>query len=309
MRSPARTMPWSSAIRMCNKGTSLRDVEPDTRSASRGRSDSELATDQARTLGHSRQADAAAFGLRGRVEALPLSRTRNSTPCDGNTRSSKSTKWRRSAGRCSRAPPAPRGRSPSAAPPSRLGYAFVCRTAWMPVCSLKRASWPSIAAIRPRSSSDGRPQLARQPQQLLHRLVHQALQRADLRGQLLRRLFAQRLQAQQDGGERLVHLVVQVAREPPALLLLGAQHQAPGAASLVLDAAKQAAEGDREPLDLLDVRARDDELGGRAGPDRSPRDARSGSRAARSGAAAGSCSRSARAGSRSRSRRSAGAGR
>ena len=75
IRRPERTIPWSSAIRMWSIWSSLRDVEPDTRTASGGGSDSQLPTNQTRTLGHSRQADAPSVrpgGSRAGVEALAV---------------------------------------------------------------------------------------------------------------------------------------------------------------------------------------------------------------------------------------------
>ncbi len=57
---------------------------------------------------------------------------------------------------------------------------------------------------------------------------------------------------QQDRRQGLVDLVVQVAREPAALLLLGAQHEPPAAQPLLLDAPEQAAEGRRQTIHLLE---------------------------------------------------------
>ena len=61
----------------------------------------------------------------------------------------------------------------------------------------------------------------------------------------------ERLEAQQDGGERLIHLVVEVARDALALLLLGAELEPARSPALRLDAREQVGEGVREPLDLL----------------------------------------------------------
>jgi hypothetical protein len=63
-------------------------------------------------------------------------------------------------------------------------------------------------------------------QQLLHRLRHQRLRLLELVLERRRRGADRRLQAQQDRGERLVDLVVEVLGEPRALDLLGAQHGA-----------------------------------------------------------------------------------
>ena len=98
----------------------------------------------------------------------------------------------------------------------------------------------------------GRAQLAGQVQEFLHRLVHEPLQLGDLVHALGRAVMGERLEAQQDRGERLVHLVVEVARQPAALLLLRAHRERAGAAALLLDALEQAVEGGREPVDLLD---------------------------------------------------------
>src|SRR3954466_5867982 len=72
MRRPERTMPWSSAIRMWSTRASLWDVEPDTRSAPRRRTDSQLSSDESRALGHSRETNRAAVGACLRVEALAV---------------------------------------------------------------------------------------------------------------------------------------------------------------------------------------------------------------------------------------------
>ena len=66
-----------------------------------------------------------------------------------------------------------------------------------------------------------------------------------------RRVLGQRLEPQQDRRERLVHLVVEVAREPAALLLLRAHHELAGAAALLLHPVEQSLEGLGEPADLL----------------------------------------------------------
>ena len=93
---------------------------------------------------------------------------------------------------------------------------------------------------------------ARQAEQLLHRLVHQPLELGHLARALGGRVLGQRLQPQQDRGERLVHLVVQVTREAAALLLLRAHRERARAAALLLDAVEQAPERVREAVDLLD---------------------------------------------------------
>jgi hypothetical protein len=82
----------------------------------------------------------------------------------------------------------------------------------------------------------GRAQLAGEVQQLLHRLVASAWSPA-APAQRERRVGIVRLEAQQDAGQRLVDLVVEVLGDARALLLLAAQHGAAGLAALVLDAA------------------------------------------------------------------------
>src|SRR4051812_48403801 len=72
MRSPERTIPWSSAIRMWSIWSSLRDVEPDTRTAARGGSDSQLAADEAGALRHSGEADPAGVRCLARFESLAV---------------------------------------------------------------------------------------------------------------------------------------------------------------------------------------------------------------------------------------------
>ena len=65
----------------------------------------------------------------------------------------------------------------------------------------------------------GGAELAGEHQQLLHRLVGERLRLGELVGELDRRLDPRRLEAQQQRGQRLVHLVVEVAarlgRAPP----------------------------------------------------------------------------------------------
>ncbi len=55
-------------------------------------------------------------------------------------------------------------------------------------------------------------------------------------------VLGERLEAQQDGGERLVHLVVQIAGHAPPLLLLRAQDELAGAPALLVHALEQAVE-------------------------------------------------------------------
>ena len=94
-------------------------------------------------------------------------------------------------------------------------------------------------------------QLAREVEQLVHGLVHKPLELADLLRVLRRRLLGERLEPQQDRGQRLVHLVVEVAGEPAALLLLRAHHELARAAALLLHALEQPPERLGQPADLL----------------------------------------------------------
>jgi hypothetical protein len=72
----------------------------------------------------------------------------------------------------------------------------------------------------------GRAQLAREVQQLLHRLGGERLGVRELVDEVRRGVGHRRLQPQQDPGQRLVDLVVEVLGDPRALLLLGAQDRA-----------------------------------------------------------------------------------
>ena len=94
-------------------------------------------------------------------------------------------------------------------------------------------------------------QLAREVEQLVHGLVHEPLELRHLLRVLGRGLLRQRLQPQQDRRERLVHLVVEVAGEPAALLLLRAHHELARAPALLLHALEQAPERLGQPADLL----------------------------------------------------------
>ena len=102
----------------------------------------------------------------------------------------------------------------------------------------------------------GRAQLAREVQELLHRLVGEALGLLQLGAQRVRRVHRGRLEAQQDAGERLVDLVVEVLGDPRALLLLAAQHGAAGLAALLLDAGQHVVEARGQLLHLAGGPAR-----------------------------------------------------
>ena len=106
----------------------------------------------------------------------------------------------------------------------------------MPVRAAKRLSWVSSAGTRPWSSSaDGRSWRARLSSSSIAWLTSR-LSSATSGARSGGRLLGERLEPQQDRGERLVDLVVEVAREPAALLLLGAHGELARAAALLLDA-------------------------------------------------------------------------
>ena len=69
----------------------------------------------------------------------------------------------------------------------------------------------------------GRAKLTGEHEELLHRLVGERLRLRQLDRQLGRRLLADRLQAQKEAGQCLIHLVVEVASDPRPLPLLGGQ--------------------------------------------------------------------------------------
>ena len=95
-----------------------------------------------------------------------------------------------------------------------------------------------------------RAQLARERQQLLHRLARQPLGLGQLAAQLRRRALDRRLEPQRDGGQRLVDLVVEVLRDPPPLPLLGLDRGAAGLAALALEPRDHPVERALEPPHL-----------------------------------------------------------
>ena len=99
------------------------------------------------------------------------------------------------------------------------------------------------AGTRPWSSSAGGPQLARQAEQLVHRLRREALGLGELGGELRRRALGGRREAHRDRGQRLVDLVVQVAGQPRALGLLRAQDGRGGGDALGLQPDEHDVEG------------------------------------------------------------------
>ena len=86
-------------------------------------------------------------------------------------------------------------------------------------------------------------QLARQVEQLLHRLVGQQLGLAQLPAQRVPRVLGGGLQPQDDRGERLVDLVVQVLGDPLALLLLRAHDGSGSRPPLGLEPVEHPVEG------------------------------------------------------------------
>ena len=131
---------------------------------------------------------------------------------------------------------------------------------------MKRASEPGAAAEvgderaqRGREAvvvEGGRAQLAGEAQQLLHRLGRDRLGLAQLGAQVGRRVLGARLQAQEHAGQRLVGLVVEVARDPCALALLGLEDGARRPGALGLEAREHPVVGLAQPRDLLDLRPR-----------------------------------------------------
>ena len=112
----------------------------------------------------------------------------------------------------------------------------------MPVRSPKAAICEASAGTRPWSSSAvGRSSRARCSSSSIA-CVASALVSASSATQVRRRVGHRRLEPQQDPGQRLVDLVVEVLGDPRALLLLGAQHGAAGLAALVLEPAHHAVE-------------------------------------------------------------------
>ena len=96
----------------------------------------------------------------------------------------------------------------------------------------------------------GRAQRARERQQLLHRLGGERLDLLELRAQPGRDVERGGLQAQQDRGQGLVDLVVQVLGDARALLLLGADDGAAALDALLLEAGEHAVEVGGQALDL-----------------------------------------------------------
>ena len=96
----------------------------------------------------------------------------------------------------------------------------------------------------------GRAQRAGERQQLLHRLRGERLDLLELGAQPGRDVERGGLQAQQDRGQGLVDLVVQVLGDARALLLLGADDGAAALDALLLEAGEHAVEVGGQALDL-----------------------------------------------------------
>ena len=177
----------------------------------------------------------------------------------------------RCGGRHWRAPPGRRGRRPAGGPrrasaksPSASKVASVAAQAEVLDQSPDRRRQAEVV-------ERGRPQLAGQGEQLAHRLVGERLGLVELRLELGRRRLARRLEPQQHPGQRLVDLVVEVPRDPGALLLLGPQRGGAGAAPLRLQPPHHAQEGELDALDLLRMMRRLEAERRRAGTAASPR--------------------------------------
>ena len=120
----------------------------------------------------------------------------------------------------------------------------------MPVRSPKFATWLASAGTRPWSSSAVGRSVRASVEQLLHRLRGERLDLLELGAQPGRDVERGGLQAQQDRGQRLVDLVVEVLRDPGALLLLGADDGAAALEALLLDAGEHPVEGGGQTLDV-----------------------------------------------------------
>ena len=112
----------------------------------------------------------------------------------------------------------------------------------MPVRSPKVATWVASAGTSPWSSSAvGRSSRARCSSSSIAWVASCLVSAARRRGASgASEIVA--CEPQQDAGQRLVDLVVEVLRDPRALLLLRAQHGAAGLAALVLEAVHHAVE-------------------------------------------------------------------
>ena len=158
------------------------------------------------------------------------------------------------AGRRSRAPPGRRGRRRAGRPSgrsrerrpsaSKLGAIPLWRPSSLDVAGERRLEAEVVERGRPQLAGERRAAPA-SPGWRAPRIS------ASSRGELGRRLLAHRLEAQQQPGQRLVDLVVEVAGDPGALLLLGVERGARGAPALGLEPLEHAAERQVQALDLL----------------------------------------------------------
>ena len=212
----------------------------------------QLAADQPRSLGHALQAEAAA-GARGRVEAARRRRSRAARRRRPRRSAHISTRESpRRAGRRWPAPPGRSGRSPSAGPrPSRSGRPRCSSAPRCPVRSAKPRELGVDRGTRPWSSSAaGRSWRARFSSSSI----------AWLASRLSSATSSALLRAARPGASasRRSRIAVRAwltsscrsRATPPALLLLGAQHQLAGAPALGLHPLEQAAEGPAQAVDL-----------------------------------------------------------
>ena len=293
-------MPWSSAISTLIS-RSLTVVPPPG-----ARLDRQLGAEQQRPLPHPGDPEPALGLLEGEAAAVVGDLELDASPSARRRRRPRSAR-RRSGGPRWRAPPGRPGRRPAArrcrGRRSRPPRPARRRPRSCETCS----TWPAIAAARPRSSrAVGRSWRASESSSRIAWLAS-ALVSASSASSSGRRRLAHRLEAQQQAGQRLVHLVVEVARDPRPLLLLGAQRRRPGPPPFGLEPPHHAQEGELDaappPRSRRPRRSRaaGSAPAGSGRPSPSPRSA---SRAARSGAAAGPGRRQGRAPGR-RARRSA----
>ena len=251
------------------------------------RLDRQLGADQQRPLPHPGDSEAALGLLEGEAAAVvgdlqldAARRSRRSAHRDPLGAACGGRRWRAPPGRPGRRPAARRRRGRRSRPRS-LSSASISRARDLLDLAGDRRRQAEVVERR-------RPQLAGEREQLPHRLVGERLGLGELRLELRRRRLAHRLEPQQQAGQRLVDLVVEVAGDPRPLLLLGAQGGRPGAPPLGFEAPHHAQEGELDPLDLLGLADAVDRGAAGAGPAGSGRPSpspRSGSPAARSGAA------------------------
>ena len=222
-----------------------------------------------------------------KAKPRPSSATFSSTPPLPSGAAAPRSARRRCGGRRWRAPPGRPGRRP-AARRRRGRRSRLCSRARPR--SRRGPDLLDLAGDRRRQAEvveRGRAQLAGQREQLAHRLVGERLGLRQLGLELRRRRLARRLQPQQQPGQRLVDLVVEVAGDAGPLLLLRLQGGRPGPPPLGFQAAHHPQEGELDPLHLLglaDAVDRARQAAARAGSGRPSPSPRSAAPAARSGA-------------------------